>query len=151
METLITVVHVLAAIAIIFLVLIQHGKGADAGASFGSGASQTVFGSGGSGNFLTKSTTIMAIVFFVTSLSLAVTAKQLSRSGLQSSPLIEQVVDQSSAAEKAANELSVNIDDMPITSLDLPIIGEDMPVATDNSGEQGEEVRADDSVNEESF
>ena len=50
METLIVIVHVLAALSIVGLVLIQHGKGADMGASFGSGASQTIFGSGGSGN-----------------------------------------------------------------------------------------------------
>ena len=54
MEMLIVVVHVIAALAIIGLVLLQQGKGADAGAAFGSGASQTVFGSSGSGNFLTR-------------------------------------------------------------------------------------------------
>ena len=55
-ETIILVLHVLAALAIIGLVLIQHGKGADMGSGFGSGASATVFGSGGAGNFLSKST-----------------------------------------------------------------------------------------------
>lgn len=81
METLVVVVHVIAAIAIIALVLLQQGKGADAGAAFGSGASQTVFGSSGSGNFLTRSTTIAAVVFFVTSLTLAIYAKQFSLGG----------------------------------------------------------------------
>ncbi|MDP2379573.1 MAG: preprotein translocase subunit SecG [Pseudohongiella sp.] len=81
METLIVVVHVIAAIAIIALVLLQQGKGADAGAAFGSGASQTVFGSSGSGNFLTRSTTIAAVIFFVTSLTLAIYAKQYSLGG----------------------------------------------------------------------
>lgn len=75
METLVTIVHVIAAITIVGLVLLQQGKGADAGASFGSGASQTVFGSSGSGNFLVKATTIAATVFFVTSLSLAIFAR----------------------------------------------------------------------------
>lgn len=78
METLIVVVHVIAAIAIIGLVLLQQGKGADAGAAFGSGASQTVFGASGSGNFLTRSTSIAAVIFFVTSLTLAIYAKQYS-------------------------------------------------------------------------
>jgi len=64
MESIIILVHVIAAIAITGLVLIQQGKGADMGASFGSGASQTIFGSSGSGNALTKSTSIMAVVFF---------------------------------------------------------------------------------------
>ena len=60
METLVIVVHVIVAILIVGLVLLQQGKGADAGASFGSGASQTVFGSSGSGNFLTRATTVAA-------------------------------------------------------------------------------------------
>ncbi|MEI7949325.1 MAG: preprotein translocase subunit SecG [Gammaproteobacteria bacterium] len=83
MEQLIIVVHVLSAVAIIGLVLIQHGKGADMGASFGSGASQTIFGGAGSGNALTKSTTLLAMVFFVTSLGLAVLAKHQADSGVQ--------------------------------------------------------------------
>ena len=69
MQTLIVVVHVITAIVIVGLVLLQQGKGADAGASFGAGASQTVFGSSGSGNFLVRATTVAAVVFFVTSLS----------------------------------------------------------------------------------
>jgi len=73
--TIVTVIHVLAALGIIGLVLIQHGKGADAGAAFGAGAaggaSGSVFGAKGSGNFLSRSTAILAAVFFITSLSLA--------------------------------------------------------------------------------
>ncbi|WP_372965850.1 preprotein translocase subunit SecG [Marinobacter sp.] len=75
-ETLIVVVHVVIAVALVSVVLIQQGKGADAGAAFGGGASQTVFGSQGSGSFLTRMTTLMAVVFFVTSFSLAIFAKQ---------------------------------------------------------------------------
>ena len=77
--TILTVIHMLAAIGIIGLVLIQHGKGADAGAAFGAGAaggaSGSVFGAQGSGNFLSRSTAILATVFFVTSLSLAYLAQ----------------------------------------------------------------------------
>ena len=80
MESAIIIVHVVMAIAIIGLVLIQQGKGADAGASFGGGASQTVFGASGSGNFLTKATSILAVVFFVTSFALAVIAKNKAES-----------------------------------------------------------------------
>jgi len=61
-------VYLLVALGLIFLILIQQGKGADMGASFGAGASATLFGSSGSGNFLTRSTAILAIVFFVLSL-----------------------------------------------------------------------------------
>lgn len=78
LETLVLVLHVLAALAIIGLVLIQHGKGADAGSGFGGGASTTVFGSGGAGNFLSKSTTWLAIAFFLTSFTLAFFAKEKS-------------------------------------------------------------------------
>ena len=67
LETLVVVVHVVIAVALVGLVLIQQGKGADAGAAFGGGASQTVFGSQGSGSFLTRMTTFMAVIFFVTS------------------------------------------------------------------------------------
>lgn len=76
LETLVLVVHVVIAVALVGLVLVQQGKGADAGAAFGGGASQTVFGSQGSGNFLTKTTTMLALMFFVTSFALAVYAKQ---------------------------------------------------------------------------
>jgi preprotein translocase subunit SecG len=65
------IIQILVALGIIGLVLIQHGKGADAGAAFGGGASGTVFGSRGSGNFLTKLTTVLAVVFFANSLMLA--------------------------------------------------------------------------------
>lgn len=71
MIEIILVFHVLIAIVLIGLVLIQHGKGAQAGAAFGSGASQTVFGSQGSGGFLAQTTWILAGLFFVTSLSMA--------------------------------------------------------------------------------
>lgn len=71
MQTVIVIVHVLAALGVVGLVLLQQGKGADAGAAFGSGASATVFGARGSGSFLTRTTAVLATVFFVTSLSLA--------------------------------------------------------------------------------
>ena len=77
-ETLVLVVHVLAALSIIGLVLLQQGKGADMGSGFGGGASSTVFGSGGAGNFLSRTTTIIAITFFLTSFGLAFFAKERS-------------------------------------------------------------------------
>jgi len=71
MQAILTVVHLLLALGLIGLVLLQHGKGADAGAAFGSGASATVFGARGSGSFLTRSTAILATAFFLTSMVLA--------------------------------------------------------------------------------
>ncbi|MGB7651034.1 MAG: preprotein translocase subunit SecG [Gallionella sp.] len=70
METLVWVVHVITAIVLIGLVLVQHGKGADMGAAFGTGSAGGLFGSSGSANFLSRSTAIAAAVFFMTSLSL---------------------------------------------------------------------------------
>lgn len=70
MESLFWIVHVIAALGVIGLVLMQHGKGADMGAAFGSGASGSLFGSSGSANFLSRATAILAAVFFVTSMSL---------------------------------------------------------------------------------
>jgi len=71
MQTILIVFHILLALAVIGLVLMQHGKGADAGAAFGSGASATVFGARGSANFLSRATGILAGLFFLTSLVLA--------------------------------------------------------------------------------
>lgn len=71
METLLWIVHLVVAIAIIGLVLMQHGKGADMGAAFGSGASGSLFGATGSANFLSRTTGVLAAIFFITSLSLA--------------------------------------------------------------------------------
>jgi preprotein translocase subunit SecG len=79
LQTLLLVVQVLVAIGLIGLILVQHGKGADAGAAFGSGASSTVFGAQGSGNFLTKSTGVLALVFLLNSLALAYIANERVR------------------------------------------------------------------------
>ena len=75
LETVIIIVHLVVAIGVVGFVLIQQGKGADAGASFGSGRSGTVFGSQGSSNFLSRFTAVLAAVFFATSLGLAFYAK----------------------------------------------------------------------------
>ncbi len=70
METIVTVGHLFVSLALITLILIQHGKGADAGAAFGSGASGTVFGAHGSANFLSRTTAVLAALFFILSLAL---------------------------------------------------------------------------------
>ena len=71
MDSILMVVHIIVAIALVSLVLLQQGKGADMGAAFGSGSSGTVFGASGSSNFLSRMTAILATTFFVTSLTLA--------------------------------------------------------------------------------
>ena len=103
LEQLILIVHALAAIAMVGLIMIQQGKGADMGASFGSGGSQTVLGVGGSGNLLTHATATFATVFFVTSLTLGYFAKQQSvalEDLVIDEPLAEEVVDTSAVNEE---------------------------------------------------
>lgn len=83
MENIVWVVHVVTAAVLIGLVLIQHGKGADMGAAFGSGSAGSLFGSSGSANFLSRSTAVAATIFFITSLALTY---------LNSRPVVEQGV-----------------------------------------------------------
>ena len=90
--TLVLVVHVIAALGIIGLVLLQHGKGADMGAAFGGGASGSLFGATGSANFLSRATAILATIFFITSLGLAYLATHKPR---ESGGVMERVKDES--------------------------------------------------------
>ncbi|MDG1015745.1 MAG: preprotein translocase subunit SecG [Woeseiaceae bacterium] len=89
-QTIVLIAHTLIALLIIILVLLQRGKGADAGAAFGSGSSGTVFGAQGSSNFFSRTTAILAAAFFVSSLSLAYLSSQ--QADIPDS-LIETVVD----------------------------------------------------------
>ena len=90
------VVHVCAAVGVIGLVLIQHGKGADMGAAFGSGASGSLFGATGSANFLSRTTAVLAVVFFVTSLSLGY---MVSQSNKTSGSVLQDAVESQSAEQ----------------------------------------------------
>lgn len=133
MESIIVIVHVIVAIAIVGLVLLQQGKGADAGAAFGSGSSNTVFGSAGSGNFLTRSTSIAATIFFITSLSLAIFARQNTGIGavegmpIVNPSLLEQPaapvtdIPQVEASQAPANDAS-----------DIPVVADEVPVEPAN-------------------
>jgi preprotein translocase subunit SecG len=95
---LVVVLQIVAALAMIGLVLIQHGKGADMGASFGSGASGSLFGATGSANFLSRSTAVCAAVFFVCTLALAFFANDRSR------PSTGSVLDRPAVSAPAASE-----------------------------------------------
>tara|TARA_B100000530_G_scaffold191180_1_gene121308 strand:+ start:593 stop:913 length:321 start_codon:yes stop_codon:yes gene_type:complete len=103
-------------------VLLQQGKGADAGASFGAGASQTVFGSSGSGNFLVRATTISAVIFFVTSLTLAIFAKnQAGRGSSTGLPIVNQEILEETTAAQA--DIPTLIEEEPTASQsDLPTL-----------------------------
>jgi preprotein translocase subunit SecG len=148
MESLVIIVHVLAAIGITGLVLIQQGKGADMGASFGSGASQTIFGSVGSGNALTKSTAWLATMFFVTSLVLALYAKQQAGQGLQNESLIlnpEQVnlnnaVQQQDIPVLAAEQ---SVSDIPQAAAEFDAAGDIPDAVVDEQLDGGAAIDAE--------
>ena len=100
MQTVLLIVHLMASVALIALVLLQQGKGADMGAAFGSGASATVFGARGSASFLTRSTAILAAIFFVTSISLAYYSGQGSvRKSVTEIPAQEAATQQQAPAD----------------------------------------------------
>ena len=120
MEQIVLVVHLLVAMSIIGLIMIQQGKGADMGASFGAGASQTLLGSDGSGNVLTRATAWMVVLFFASSFGLAIIAN--GKSG-------------------AINDLDLDIpavvvDEASSTDLELPVIEAEIPAASATVSEQ---------------
>lgn len=123
MEQLILVVYVLLSAAMIGLILLQQGKGADMGASFGSGASQTVFGSAGSGNVLTRSTAILATVFFLASVGLAVMAKHKAE-GLRDGVIPVPALTESREAPQLPGDLPV-----PANDAGTAAAGGDLPAA----------------------
>lgn len=110
MEKLILVVHLLIAVAIIGAILLQQGKGAEVGASFGGGASQTLFGSGGSWNFFSKLTAVLATLFFATSLTLAVMARNSAGVGGVELPALEIIEQENQQKVDEQNEIpSLNV------------------------------------------
>tara|TARA_Y100001935_G_scaffold205426_1_gene174354 strand:+ start:276 stop:644 length:369 start_codon:yes stop_codon:yes gene_type:complete len=122
METILVVVHLILAIGLVGLVLIQHGKGADMGAAFGSGASASVFGSTGAGNFLSRATGILAALFFATSLALAYFAMESNES---TSVLDEPTTPASiERAESAQNQDLPQIPESEKSDSDVPVIPE---------------------------
>ena len=112
--TLVIALHVLIALAIIGLVLLQHGKGADMGSGFGGGASSSLFGATGSANFLSRATAVLATLFFITSLGLAYLATHKPKSGggvldavktQPSAPAKDEKKGETAPVEKPAAEL----------------------------------------------
>lgn len=126
MDILLHVVHVLAALGLIGLVLIQHGKGADAGASFGGGASNSFFGSAGAANFLTRSTAILAAVFMLTSLALAWQARQLVESDADLLPALEKIQQEVPELDTGVPVIEESAADVPQVDVESP--ASDVPV-----------------------
>jgi len=100
-ETLLLAVHVLVAAALVGFVLLQHGKGADMGAAFGSGASGSLFGAAGSANFLSRTTAILATVFFLSSLGLTYYASTRAPKDLMKQGVMQNVPDAAKDAKDA--------------------------------------------------
>ena len=131
MEQVILVFYVLLAAAMVGLILIQQGKGADVGASFGAGASQTVFGSVGAGNVLTRSTAILATLFFVASIGLAVMAKHKAEAAREGGIPVAAEVQPGDNAAPSAGEVPAapaKTDTPAAPTSDIPSAG-DAPVS----------------------
>ncbi len=115
-HTLLFVLQVLVAVALIVFILIQQGKGADAGAAFGSGSSGTVFGSQGSGGFMVKVTSILSVIFLANSLLLGYLATQSIQSApesLMDRVVIEETVEQAAVEDMPAMTEETFSDDLP--------------------------------------
>ena len=145
MEKLILVLHVMTALCIIGLILLQQGKGAEAGASFGSGASQTVFGSQGGGNFFTRATALFATVFFATSFGLAILAK--NKIAVESDLGIPQVVEQAST-EMESGSVAPTESALPV-ELDVPAVEADVSDSVHDSESTVSDVPASDETETE--
>lgn len=128
-QTVVLIGHTVIALLIIILVLLQRGKGADAGAAFGAGASGTVFGSRGSSNFFSRATAVMATLFFVSSLTLAYMSSQRATSVdslLEGAPPVQEEADAAAVEEE------------------LPAVDDALPeLAEDAEGEVASELDAE--------
>ena len=138
LTTLLIVVQVIAAIAVIVLVLLQHGKGADMGAAFGGGASGSLFGATGSANFLSRSTGVVATVFFLATLGLAYTSTEIKRpasksagswgcpartgasAGAEGRPFAQQPGSAKCSRRRAGNCTRADTGERAISSSDIP-------------------------------
>jgi preprotein translocase subunit SecG len=123
-ETILFVVQILVAVALCGLILLQHGKGADMGAAFGSGSSGSLFGAAGSANFLSRTTAILAAVFFLTSLGLTYLRTTHTKTGV-----MQQGVMQDAPATKAAEGAA------PAPAVPAPATPETPPASTSKAGE----------------
>ena len=126
MEQIVLIIHLMLALSIIGLILLQQGKGADMGASFGAGASQTLFGSDGSGNVLTRATAWLVALFFTTSFGLAMIANQKT----QVSDELDLVIPPSSQQPKSERE----------TGSEIPSVDDSRPTAVESGNSAGGDV-----------
>ena len=136
LNNILLVFHILIAVAMIGLILLQQGKGADAGAAFGSGASGTVFGARGSASFLSRATAVLATLFFITSLSLA----YLASSSAKSSSVLDKVKTEQTQQKKESPPPGAVEQTKPATSK------ETAPAKAENKAASGDTKPADESA-----
>ncbi len=129
MYTILLVVQVIIALSLITLVLLQHGKGADMGAAFGSGASSTVFGARGAGSFFTRATAVLATLFFINCILIA--SPLVTKGTRSSESVIEQLAPPPATEEVEVTEERV----VP----DIPDVPADLPSGADDAGLPGTE------------
>jgi len=138
-QTTVLIIHTAIALGIIGLVLLQRGKGADAGAAFGAGASGTVFGSRGSGSFFSRATAVLATAFFATSLTLAYLSSQRTtgpESLLEGAPAVEAAPATPTAEEEIPAVLPELEESEPAAETPgLPTLDEDEPLEEPSSEE----------------
>ena len=113
MQSILLVIHLLLSVSLIVLILLQHGKGADAGAAFGSGASATVFGAQGSTSFMSRTTAILATLFFTVSLALAILAHRNTDESQDLADKYQTPASQTEAAVPAAVAPETDVPPIP--------------------------------------
>ena len=139
-QTVVLVAHTFIAVMIIVLVLLQRGKGADAGAAFGAGASGTVFGARGSTSFFSRATAVLAAAFFASSLTLAYLSSQ--RSGMPDSLIENAPVTQEEEAESSDDAADGQIPALPAADsgdAESPVDDSDIPVLEQQPADAAEE------------
>ncbi len=125
MQSILIITQVLIGIAMIAIILVQRGTGAAAGSGFGGGASGTVFGSTGSGSFLTRATAVLATAFFLISMSMAVIA---GRSAQTAAEVDLGVMNQAEVADDVPEvETAISNDDVPVITTDAGSVADDVP------------------------
>ncbi|PIP80276.1 MAG: preprotein translocase subunit SecG [Gammaproteobacteria bacterium CG22_combo_CG10-13_8_21_14_all_40_8] len=143
MYEILLMAFMIVAVALVGLILVQHGKGADMGASFGAGASATVFGSAGAGNFLTRSTAVLATAFFLIALSLAYLTTQKNKGVQDTASKIEKTmtVEAPNPAETGipAADTEINSDKVDVKATDTKAPAEAVKAET----EKAETVKAE--------
>ncbi len=137
MQQLLTVLQILIAVGLIGLILLQQGKGADAGAAFGSGGSGTIFGSRGSASFLSRATAVLAAAFFFNSIALAyISGQSVDRASVTERFGVSTGAPTSTDPVPAPGTFVTDVPDLPADGSEPMTEGSDVPDSPDGAGEQ---------------